>query len=476
MATYDCVALGEGHTEAVGAVNISHNPASYASRKAFAVSGAGDKILKRWNLPVHTFSNKLQQKLLTSHNIRAHDKDINSVAISPNDAVIASASQDKTVRLWNSDDLSPITTLHGHKRGVWKVLFSPVDKILVSCSGDRTIKLWSMVDYAIIRTLEGHTASVLNAKFVNLGTQIISCSADGLLRLWTIRSGECENTFDEHEDRVWAVETLDHEVTSTEESAENNGFDDQQREQYLYSAGSDSKIILWKDMTVEEDQQKILDAEKLILVEQDLYNHIRNKRYDQALTVALSLNMPNKVLSIIQDILEVDPNANLNENNTPMIELGNLFKLDWSKRLDVVFQKMNDDQIKQLLNYVKEWNTNSRHCYLSQIILNSVLRLISYDRLYEWKEVKEMIIGLIAYSERHFQRIQKMSQASHYLDFVTSLINFMPIDTLELTQVENSNSQINLKRSQEELENSQEPKDESVSQTKEQQKPKKRRN
>ena len=44
-------------------------------------------------------------------------------------------------------------------------------------------------------------------RFVNRGMQLISGASDGLVRLWTIRTGECENTFDQHADRVWALAT-----------------------------------------------------------------------------------------------------------------------------------------------------------------------------------------------------------------------------------------------------------------------------
>lgn len=53
--------------------------------------------------------------------VRAHERDINCVAVSPNDAIVASASQDRTVKLWRSRDLELMGVLKGHKRGVWKV-------------------------------------------------------------------------------------------------------------------------------------------------------------------------------------------------------------------------------------------------------------------------------------------------------------------------------------------------------------------
>jgi len=55
-------------------------------------------------------------KLQCSHSVRAHDKDINTVAVSPNDALVATGSQDKLIKIWSSTDLSPVATLTGHKR------------------------------------------------------------------------------------------------------------------------------------------------------------------------------------------------------------------------------------------------------------------------------------------------------------------------------------------------------------------------
>lgn len=82
---------------------------------------------------------------------RAHEKDINALAVSPNDKLFASGSQDKTIKIWNTHDLTVATTLKGHKRGVWSLEFSKVDKILASSSGDKTIRLWSMTDYTCLK-------------------------------------------------------------------------------------------------------------------------------------------------------------------------------------------------------------------------------------------------------------------------------------------------------------------------------------
>lgn len=62
----------------------------------------------------------------------------------------------------------------GHKRGVWDISFSPFEKILASASGDLTIKIWNLVDGSCINTLEGHNSSILKVNWICFGLEIIS--------------------------------------------------------------------------------------------------------------------------------------------------------------------------------------------------------------------------------------------------------------------------------------------------------------
>lgn len=278
-----CCAAALGHTGAVGAVCIAQRQATYQSKQAFVISGSHDRTLKRWVLNMDAINKSMavaeqqqqqQQEmpldyLVTSHSTRAHEKDINSVASAPNDSVIASGSQDRTIKLWNPTDLTLVATLSGHKRGVWKVVFSPIDRCLLSASADRTLRLWSLQDYSCIRTFQGHTSSVLCAKFINRGMQILSGAADGVLKLWTIRSGECENTFDEeHSDRIWCI------ATPREEPSSAVG-------RFCVTGSSDGSLRRWMDRTSADEETQLQEEENKYLVEQSLNNDLRNKKYDK---------------------------------------------------------------------------------------------------------------------------------------------------------------------------------------------------
>src|SRR5690348_3523509 len=75
----------------------------------------------------------LKLKSLYTHH--AHDKDINTIAISPNEKIFATGSQDKTIKVWSTKDGKLVGKFLGHKRGVWSIDFSKVDQTLLSSSG-----------------------------------------------------------------------------------------------------------------------------------------------------------------------------------------------------------------------------------------------------------------------------------------------------------------------------------------------------
>lgn len=80
-------------------------------------------------------------------------KDINSVAVSPNDKLLASGSQDRTAKLWSLADMSLAGVFRGHRRGIWCVQFSPVDQVLGTASADGTIKLWALHDFSCLKVI-----------------------------------------------------------------------------------------------------------------------------------------------------------------------------------------------------------------------------------------------------------------------------------------------------------------------------------
>jgi U3 small nucleolar RNA-associated protein 13 len=219
---WGCVAVCEGHAESVGAVAMSRKVGEDDGHPGFMFTGSQDRTIKMWDLsgvPLTSEGSKdgtaeqaVKCKSLTTH--KAHEKDINSLDVAPNDKLLASGSQDRTAKVYDIEyvvgsggkavrgEIKLLGTCKGHKRGVWNVCFGRTERVLATGSGDKTVKLWSLEDFSCVKTFEGHTNSVLRVDFINAGMQLVSAASDGLVKLWNVKEEVCVATMDNHEDKV----------------------------------------------------------------------------------------------------------------------------------------------------------------------------------------------------------------------------------------------------------------------------------
>src|SRR5258708_13797844 len=105
------------------------------------------------------------------------------VAFSPDGGLLASASSDKTIKLWDPHTGKHLRTLQCHSHCVTSVAFSPDGGLLASASEDKTIKLWDPHTGEHLRTLEGHSDWVRSVAFSPDGELLVSPSNDKTLKL-----------------------------------------------------------------------------------------------------------------------------------------------------------------------------------------------------------------------------------------------------------------------------------------------------
>uniref|UniRef100_A0A1X7VHF9 U3 small nucleolar RNA-associated protein 13 C-terminal domain-containing protein n=1 Tax=Amphimedon queenslandica TaxID=400682 RepID=A0A1X7VHF9_AMPQE len=370
---YEGVATGRGHTMSVTAIAWAKQDNS------FLVSGSLDKTIKLWNVKQLLLSKKTNEGSMSAmFTEAAHNKDINSIDVSPNNKLIVTGSHDKTAKIWSVADGKLMGTLKGHRRGVWSVQFSPVDQCVLTSSSDNTLRLWSVSDFSTLKTFEGHSNSILKAIFINKGQAVASVANDGLLKIWSVKTNECLTTLDAHEDKVWSLATP------------NDG-------RSLFTGSSDTTVCEWKDVTNEKRTQEKEKQSDFILKEQQLLNLLQDKDYERAVGVAITLDQPNRVLKALTDILS---SSGIH-----------------SEPFHATIRSLNEEQLSCLLGYVKKWNTNSKYCRVAQSVLHVLLKIKDPDDLSKISNISETLTGLIPYTERHFDRLSRLQQLSTFIDY-----------------------------------------------------------
>ena len=164
-----------GHTDSV--LSLAFKPNSY-----LLASGSNDNTIRIWD--VGDINNLRHVRTL-----RGHTENVHSVAWSPDGGTLASGSHDGTVRLWNPDNRINFAVLRGHTEDVRSVAWSPDGRILASGSSDDTIRIWDPDTHGTLRVLRGHTSGVVSLAFHPNGQTLASASHDKTIRLWNPNTG-----------------------------------------------------------------------------------------------------------------------------------------------------------------------------------------------------------------------------------------------------------------------------------------------
>ena len=131
--------------------------------------------------------------------LEGHTGDVLSVAFSPDGKTLASASADRSIKLWNTATGESLRTIEGHIDNVLAVAFSPDGKALASGSSDKTVRLWNAATGDEVGLLDGHTEAVTCVAFMPDGTTLASVWGPiGEFKLWNVADRKATAGFNPH--------------------------------------------------------------------------------------------------------------------------------------------------------------------------------------------------------------------------------------------------------------------------------------
>lgn len=197
------IATLTGHSSMVTAIAFN------ADGKTIA-SASTDKTIKIWDValesPIQTISEGLGENP--------------AIATSTDGKILASSSMGNTIKVWNLETGNLLHTLRGHTWTISAIAMSPDGKTLVSSGEDNTIRIWSLETGELLKNLTGQVAAVSSLHISLDGWLLVGGSEDNTVKVWSLQTGELLHQFRGHSAEVHAVAMSSNGATLVSGSAD----------------------------------------------------------------------------------------------------------------------------------------------------------------------------------------------------------------------------------------------------------------
>eukprot|EP01116_Phalansterium_solitarium_P017469 TRINITY_DN430_c2_g1_i6.p1 TRINITY_DN430_c2_g1~~TRINITY_DN430_c2_g1_i6.p1 ORF type:complete len:1041 (+),score=393.32 TRINITY_DN430_c2_g1_i6:312-3434(+) len=149
--------------------------------------------------------------------LKGHEDMVMDIVIMANTSLMASASLDSKIIVWEVNTGTFHQQVQGHSKGVLSLAYEPEHRLLFSSGFDRDVLVWnpwilaggssslsapeSSVAHPLVFRLKGHHTSPITLRLIDGSSQLVSADADGVFKVWDVRRLECVQTFETTSER-----------------------------------------------------------------------------------------------------------------------------------------------------------------------------------------------------------------------------------------------------------------------------------
>ena len=216
---------------------------------------------------------------------------------------------------------------------------------------------------------------------MNNDTKIASAGSDGLIKVWSVSTEDCLLTIDAHDEEIFSLEYCE-------------------EERVLTSGCADGTVAEWEDRSEQVAQEEEEKREENWRLQDELRILLEENNISKALKLAIRLEQPRNALRTLQKL-----------------------KCD-ERTLKDALGKVSTTKARTLIKFAAEWNANSRTCHEAQVVMKYLFSIYTCEQLLELDDMEENLKGLIAYTDRHFDRLSKIKQQFAFVDYTLYQMNF----------------------------------------------------
>lgn len=149
------------------------------------LASGGFRELKIWD------AEKLAPKWIASSNLTGR---INSIRFTPHGGALVvadgSTAENGSVRVFSVNTGTEISNWQAHSDSLYDLTISPDGGVLATASGDKLVKLWEIVSQTEVAQIEAHLGAIWGAAFNTNATELVTIGADKQLKIWDVKSRE----------------------------------------------------------------------------------------------------------------------------------------------------------------------------------------------------------------------------------------------------------------------------------------------